>query len=182
MDGRDTSPTSGAEYLAALQQKMREYGVGKIASVSGRYYAMDRDKRWERERKAFDAMVNGKAEGGAYPDPSARVKELYNNGITDEFVIPFVVVDDAMASPSDRFAMKMSASTSTSAQTAHVRSRAYWRATAGSTRTAAAIFPERKSWTRPFRDPYAEESHYLCMTQYDKIYDLPHDHSAGIDG
>ena len=45
---------------------MREYGVGKIASVNGRYYAMDRDKRWERERKAFDAMVNGKAEGGAY--------------------------------------------------------------------------------------------------------------------
>ena len=49
---------------------MREYGVGKIASISGRYYAMDRDKRWERERKAFDAMVNGKAEGGAYGDPS----------------------------------------------------------------------------------------------------------------
>ncbi len=64
MDGRDTLPTSGAGYLAALEQKMREYG-GKLASVSGRYYAMDRDRRWERERKAFDAMVTGKAEGGA---------------------------------------------------------------------------------------------------------------------
>ncbi len=61
MDGRDTLPTSGAGYIAALEQKMREYGVGKVASVSGRYYAMDRDKRWERERKAFDAMVHGKA-------------------------------------------------------------------------------------------------------------------------
>jgi 2,3-bisphosphoglycerate-independent phosphoglycerate mutase len=74
---------------------MREYGVGKVASISGRYYAMDRDKRWERERKAFDAMVTGKAEGGAYASPVARIKENYNNGITDEFLIPFVVVDAA---------------------------------------------------------------------------------------
>ena len=93
MDGRDTAPTGGAEYLAALEQKIREIGVGKIASVSGRYYAMDRDRRWERELKAFDAMVTGKAEGGAYSDPIARVKESYNNGTTDEFIIPFVVVD-----------------------------------------------------------------------------------------
>ena len=57
MDGRDTLPTNGAGYIEQLQQKMREYGVGKIATVSGRYYAMDRDRRWEREKKAFDAMV-----------------------------------------------------------------------------------------------------------------------------
>jgi 2,3-bisphosphoglycerate-independent phosphoglycerate mutase len=82
MDGRDTGPTSGADYVAKLEQKMREYGVGKVASINGRYYAMDRDKRWERERKAYDAMVTGKAEGGAYPDPVARIKENYNNGIT----------------------------------------------------------------------------------------------------
>ncbi len=93
MDGRDTGPTSGAGYIAQLEQKMREYGVGKVATINGRYYAMDRDKRWERERKAFDAMVNGKAEGGAYPNAVARIKESYNNGITDEFLIPFVVVD-----------------------------------------------------------------------------------------
>ena len=54
MDGRDTLPTNGAGYIEQLQQKMREYGVGKIASVEGRYYAMDRDKRWERELKAFN--------------------------------------------------------------------------------------------------------------------------------
>ena len=65
-DGRDTLPTSGAGYLAALEQKMREYGVGKIASVSGRYYAMDRDRRWEREKKAFDAMMTAMPKGGAY--------------------------------------------------------------------------------------------------------------------
>ena len=95
MDGRDTPPDSGAGYIAQLEQKMREYGVGKVATINGRYYAMDRDKRWERERKAFDAMVNGKAEGGAYPDAVARIKECYNNGMTDEFLIPFVVTDAA---------------------------------------------------------------------------------------
>src|SRR5207248_1035980 len=63
MDGRDTLPTSGAGYIEQLQQKMRELGTGHVASVSGRYYAMDRDKRWEREQKAFDALVKGKAEG-----------------------------------------------------------------------------------------------------------------------
>lgn len=93
-DGRDTLPTSGAGYLAALQQVMRDLQIGKIASVSGRYYAMDRDRRWEREKMAFDAMVGGRAEGGAYSDPIARVKECYNNGVTDEFIVPFVVTDE----------------------------------------------------------------------------------------
>jgi 2,3-bisphosphoglycerate-independent phosphoglycerate mutase len=93
MDGRDTLPTNGATYIEQLQQKMREYGVGKIASVSGRYYAMDRDKKWDREKKAFDAMVFGDAEGGRFPDPVRGVKESYNRGVTDEFIIPFVVTD-----------------------------------------------------------------------------------------
>src|ERR1022692_2091441 len=95
MDGRDTLPTNGAGYIEQLQQKMREYGTVKIATVSGRYYAMDRDKRWERERKAFDAKVTGKAEGGACANPVARLTEGYNNGGTDEFIIPFVVADVA---------------------------------------------------------------------------------------
>jgi 2,3-bisphosphoglycerate-independent phosphoglycerate mutase len=93
LDGRDTLPTSGASYLEQLQQKMRQLNTGKIATVSGRYYAMDRDKRWPREAKAFDAMVKGHAEGGAYADPIARVHELANNGITDEFVVPFICTD-----------------------------------------------------------------------------------------
>ncbi|HEY0784831.1 MAG TPA: 2,3-bisphosphoglycerate-independent phosphoglycerate mutase [Acidobacteriaceae bacterium] len=91
MDGRDTLPTSGAGYLESLLQVMAEYGVGQLASVSGRYYAMDRDMRWEREKKAFYAMVAGTAEGGAYTDAVARVRECYHNGITDEFLVPFVV-------------------------------------------------------------------------------------------
>src|SRR5215813_3081586 len=94
MDGRDTLPTSGAGYIEQLQQKMRELGVGKVASVSGRYYAMDRDKRWERERKAFDAMVKGKGEGGTYIDPVRGMKESYTRDVTDEFVVPFVCVDN----------------------------------------------------------------------------------------
>ena len=93
MDGRDTLPTSGAGYLEKLLAKMAEYSIGKLASVSGRYYAMDRDMRWERILKAFDAMVKGEAEGGAYADAAARVRECYNNGTTDEFIVPFVVTD-----------------------------------------------------------------------------------------
>src|SRR5690349_4433312 len=95
MDGRDTSPTGGVGYMEQLQQQFREIGVGQIASVSGRYFAMDRDLRWEKERQAFDAMVTGHPEGGVYSDPVERLKELYSSGITDEFVPPFTVVDAA---------------------------------------------------------------------------------------
>jgi 2,3-bisphosphoglycerate-independent phosphoglycerate mutase len=95
LDGRDTLPTSGARYLEELLQKFAEYEVGKLASVSGRYYAMDRDYRWEKEAKAFRAMVTGDPAGGRYVDAVARVRESYHNGITDEFVEPFVCVDGA---------------------------------------------------------------------------------------
>src|ERR1035441_1832702 len=77
MDGRDTSPTDGLGYLAELQQQFRGIGVGELASVSGRYYAMDRDLRWEKEQQAFDALVTGHPQGGTYKDAAARVKELY---------------------------------------------------------------------------------------------------------
>ena len=94
MDGRDTLPTNGAGYLEQLQQKMREYNSGKIASVNGRYYAMDRDRRWERIAKAYNAMVFGNGEGGKYVDPVQGMKDSYNKGVTDEFVIPFVCIDN----------------------------------------------------------------------------------------
>lgn len=97
LDGRDTLPTSGAGYLEQLLARMREYRVGRLATVSGRYYAMDRDMRWEREKKASDAMVAGVAEGGAYTDAVARVRECYANGITDEFIVPFVVTEESGA-------------------------------------------------------------------------------------
>lgn len=95
LDGRDTMPTSGAGYLDALAQQMREIGTGQLATCSGRYYAMDRDLKWDRERKCFDAMVTGNAEGGATTDAVAKVRESYHNGITDEFMLPFVCTDAA---------------------------------------------------------------------------------------
>ena len=95
MDGRDTLPTNGAGYLEQLQQKMREYNSGKIATVNGRYYAMDRDRRWERVAKAYEAMVFGKGEGGTQTDAVQGMKESYNKDVTDEFVMPFVCTDVA---------------------------------------------------------------------------------------
>jgi 2,3-bisphosphoglycerate-independent phosphoglycerate mutase len=95
LDGRDTLPTSGVGYIERLQQVMHEVGVGVLATVSGRYYAMDRDRRWEREAKTFQAMVHGNAEGGRHANPLERIRECYNNDVTDEFVIPFVCTDPA---------------------------------------------------------------------------------------
>ncbi len=93
MDGRDTLPTNGAGYIEQLQQAMREYNIGKIASVSGRYYAMDRDRRWERIAKAYGAMVFGEAEGGKFTNAVQGVKDSYNKSVTDEFIVPFVCTD-----------------------------------------------------------------------------------------
>src|SRR5256714_7786641 len=94
MDGRDTLPTNGAGYLEQLQQKMREYNSGKVATISGRYYAMDRDRRWERIAKAYNAMVFGQGEAAKYVDPVQGVRDFYNKDVTDEFIVPFVCVDN----------------------------------------------------------------------------------------
>ena len=93
MDGRDVPPTSGTEFIAALQQKIKELGLGQIATVSGRYYAMDRDNRWERVKLAYDAIVNG--EGNKNPDPVAVMQKSYDAGVTDEFIVPTVVTEGA---------------------------------------------------------------------------------------
>ena len=93
MDGRDVPPTSGIEFIAALQQKIEELGLGQIATVSGRYYAMDRDNRWERVKLAYDAIVNG--EGNKDPDPVAVMQKSYGAGVTDEFIVPTVVTEGA---------------------------------------------------------------------------------------
>ena len=88
LDGRDVSPTSGKGFVAALRDECARIGVGKIATVMGRYYAMDRDKRWERVQMAYDAMVYG--EGVQNADPVDAVAKSYANGVTDEFVEPVV--------------------------------------------------------------------------------------------
>ena len=101
LDGRDVSPTSGADFVAQTVEKCREIGVGKIATVMGRYYAMDRDKRWERVEQAYDAMVYG-AEAARYnPVPVAAVKDSYAAGVTDEFVEPVVCDQDGTISDND---------------------------------------------------------------------------------
>ncbi|HEY5883684.1 MAG TPA: 2,3-bisphosphoglycerate-independent phosphoglycerate mutase [Pyrinomonadaceae bacterium] len=91
LDGRDTPPSSAVHYLKALQDKITEIGVGEIASVIGRYYAMDRDKRWDRTKRAYDLLV----EGGGEPatDPITAVQKSYERGVTDEFVEPVVIID-----------------------------------------------------------------------------------------
>ncbi|MBQ2010803.1 MAG: 2,3-bisphosphoglycerate-independent phosphoglycerate mutase, partial [Selenomonadaceae bacterium] len=91
LDGRDVDPSSAAEYVAELQAKIDEIGCGAIASLSGRYYAMDRDNRWERVQKAYDAIAKG--EGVAAADAVEAVKASYANEVTDEFVVPVVVGD-----------------------------------------------------------------------------------------
>ena len=100
LDGRDVSPTSGADFVARTVEKCRELGVGKIATVMGRFYAMDRDKRWDRVETAYDAMVYG--EGAAInPVPVAAVKNAYANGVTDEFVEPVICDPDGTISDHD---------------------------------------------------------------------------------
>jgi len=91
-DGRDTPPASGKGYLEELIAKMDEIGVGKVASLSGRYYAMDRDNNWDRIQKAYDSLVTG--EGVKATDPVAAMQESYDNGVTDEFVLPTVITDE----------------------------------------------------------------------------------------
>ena len=92
MDGRDTPPESGAGYIGQLENKLSEIGVGKIASVSGRYYAMDRDKRWDRIERAFGAMVLGN--GQKFTSAAEAARKSYERGITDEFIEPVTIVDE----------------------------------------------------------------------------------------
>ncbi|MFZ0590990.1 MAG: 2,3-bisphosphoglycerate-independent phosphoglycerate mutase [Bryobacteraceae bacterium] len=91
MDGRDAPPESGAGYVEQIEKKLRELGVGKIASVSGRYYAMDRDKRWDRIERAFGAIVLGN--GHKATSAVEAVRQSYKRGITDEFIEPVTIVD-----------------------------------------------------------------------------------------
>jgi len=106
LDGRDVAPDSAVGYLRELQEKIREIGVGRIATVQGRYYAMDRDRRWDRTEKAYRAMVYG--EGPKYADPIQAVKESYAKSVMDEFVVPTVIVGEdgrpvGLVEPEDAF-------------------------------------------------------------------------------
>ena len=92
LDGRDTPPASAEGYLAELEAKMSEKGVGKIATIMGRFYAMDRDKRWNRIQKAYDAMVKG--EGEKASSASVAIENSYQKEVFDEFVVPTVICNN----------------------------------------------------------------------------------------
>ena len=175
MDGRDTMPTGGLGYLEELQQTVPRSGIGQLASVSGRYYAMDRDLRWEKEKQAFDALVTGHPEGGTYTDAIARIKELYNSGITDEFIPPFTCVD------AEGHAVGLIRDHDVVINFNYRADRA---------RQITRVLARNSGLTRPDgsgpRLPKAAELdleiprslvpadlHYVCMTQYDKNFKLP---------
>ena len=88
-DGRDTLPTSGAGFIADLEQELKKVGIGRIATVSGRYYAMDRDKRWQRTQLAYDAIVSGV--GPTFQSAAQAIQASYDAGVSDEFVVPVVI-------------------------------------------------------------------------------------------
>jgi 2,3-bisphosphoglycerate-independent phosphoglycerate mutase len=173
LDGRDTLPSSGLGYLEELESQMREIGVGRLASVSGRYFAMDRDLRWEKEKQAFDAMVTGTPEGGAYADVPARVRECYHNGVTDEFVQPFTCLD-AGGKPvglvrDEDVCICFNYRADRVRQITRVLTRA-----SGITADQGRSLPKAAELDETIPPQTGPQNlHYVCMTQYDKNYKLP---------
>lgn len=99
LDGRDVPPSSAAEFMEEAVAEMKKIGTGKVATVSGRYYAMDRDNAWDRVEKAYDALVMG--EGVQESDPVQAIKNSYENGVTDEFMLPTVIDKNGMIKEND---------------------------------------------------------------------------------
>lgn len=143
MDGRDTPPESGKEYIAQLQAKLDEVGVGCIATISGRYYAMDRDKRWDRVEKAYQAIVCGQGEHN--PDALSVMQTSYDNGITDEFVVPTIVTQGANVQAGDSIIF------------------ANFRPDRAREITRTIVDPAFDGFART-----ALDVHFVCMTQYDE--------------
>lgn len=153
MDGRDVPPESGKGYIHALKNELKALGCGKIATVMGRYYAMDRDNRFERVEKAYAALVYG--EGIQAEDPEAAMQASYDAGVTDEFIIPVVITENG-------------------APVGTVRANDSviffnFRPDRAREITRAFILPEfdgfdRKKGFFPL--------HYVCMTQYDKTFGM----------
>ncbi len=99
LDGRDVPPTSGADYMQELCDEIQKIGVGKVATVQGRYYGMDRDRAWDREEKGYAALVYG--EGVRANDPVQAIRDSYENGVTDEFMLPTVIDPEGTVQAND---------------------------------------------------------------------------------
>ena len=174
-DGRDTMPTSGAGYLEELAQVFATCGVGEIASVSGRYFAMDRDLKWDREHKAFRAMVTGTPEGGMYTDAIARMRECYASGVTDEFIEPFVCVDErgqpvGLIRDGDAV-ICFNYRSDRVRQMTRVLAR---RAVTGLTKSGGMELPKAAELEAEIPvESVPRDLHFVTMTQYDPKYTLP---------
>jgi 2,3-bisphosphoglycerate-independent phosphoglycerate mutase len=156
MDGRDTPPESGAGYIEQLEKKLREIGTGTIASVSGRYYAMDRDKRWDRIERAFGAMVLGN--GHKATNAAQALRQSYGRGVTDEFIEPVTIVNDrqepvGLIREGDSVIMYN------------------YRADRAREITMALTDPKLE---QPARSLVPKGLTYTMMTQYDKTFPLPY--------
>ncbi len=156
MDGRDTPPTSGVDRIAELEQQMRTIGVGRLATLSGRYYAMDRDKRWERIERAFRAMVLG--EGVRAREAGQALRDSYERGVTDEFVEP-VVLTDARGEPVGRLRDEDAA--------------IFFNYRADRARQMTRALTDA-TLEQPPRSLAPKKLHFVTMTQYDKTFTLPY--------
>src|SRR5438067_2356737 len=154
LDGRDTPPQSAGKYVRAMQEKCREIGVGGIATLVGRYYAMDRDKRWERTERAYKLLVDG--EGERATDPIAAIKKSYERGVTDEFVEPIVLTRD-------------DGSPVATIQNGDSVIFFNFRADRARQITSALAVPGFDDFPTPNRP----HTHFVCFAVYDKNYPLP---------
>jgi 2,3-bisphosphoglycerate-independent phosphoglycerate mutase len=154
LDGRDTPPSSAERYVKALQDRIAEIGFGEIASLCGRYYAMDRDRRWERTKRAYDLLVN--AVGERDRDPLAAIRRSYERGMTDEFVEPVAITRDD-GSP---VATIKDGDSCIFFNFRADRARQLTRS------VAVAGFDEFPTPGRPFID-------FVCFTLYDQTFGLP---------
>lgn len=154
LDGRDVPPASAKEYIAALEEKMTEIGTGTIATISGRYYTMDRDKRWDRVEKGFRAMVMGEGETAA--SAMQAVEQSYAAGTNDEFVLPTVIVD-ANGQPRGKIA---------AGDTLIFFN---FRADRAREITRALALPDFDGFDRG----EFLHLHYICLTEYDETFNLP---------
>jgi len=154
LDGRDTPPESAEQYVAAMQEKCKEIGIGEIASIVGRYYAMDRDKRWERTERAYKLLVHGQGERAT--DPLAAVRRSYERKVGDEFVEPVVITRDdgvpvGMIQDGDSVIFSN------------------FRADRARQITSALAVPGFEDFPTPNRP----HTHFVCFAVYDKTYPLP---------